>query len=47
MKSSILPYMNAKIDAGEAAFILHAGDFIGKIFVALPCSELHSVVVMC
>ena len=31
IKDYVIPYMNDKIDAGDAAFIAHCGDILGEL----------------
>ena len=35
MKDSIIPYLNANINLGKAAFSVHTGDMFGKPKVCL------------
>jgi len=38
----LIPYMNSKIASGDAAFIAHAGDFLGELTWAVPGQSLYS-----
>lgn len=33
VKNVLIPYMNDKIENGDAAFMAHTGDFIRKLYI--------------
>ena len=40
IQNSLMPYMNAQIALGEAAFIAHCGDFLSSEFVDFVIEEV-------
>ena len=39
VEDSIIPYMNTKMEADEAAFVYHCGDILGKSILLLHSLE--------